>query len=217
LQAVERSTETTHGVERGIDVVEREEGDDHMRRTRDQPQPRRRDDGQGALAPAHQAREVVARVVLFEAVEPAHDPTVGEHGLHPDHLPPGRPVSQHVHTAGVGGDRPTDGRGVACGEVDAVLPARGAGVRVEVAIVTPACAVVWPVRASTGPIASSRRRSSTTSPCSGTDPPTRPVLPALRDDSRRPRIAAARSPQPRRPTRAEQLPAWRRRSGPSSP
>ena len=44
-------------------------------------------------------------------------------------------------------------------------------------MVTPACAVTCPARASTGPSASSRRRSSTISPCSGTDPPTRPVLP----------------------------------------
>ena len=42
---------------------------------------------------------------------------------------------------------------------------------------TPACAVICPVRGSTEPIASSRRRSSTSSPCSGTEPPTRPVLP----------------------------------------
>ncbi len=45
------------------------------------------------------------------------------------------------------------------------------------ASVTPACAVTWPVRGSTGPISSRRRRSRTSSPCSGTDPPTRPVFP----------------------------------------
>jgi hypothetical protein len=43
--------------------------------------------------------------------------------------------------------------------------------------VTPAPAVTWDASRSTGPIWFRRVRLSTTSPCSGTPPPTRPVFP----------------------------------------
>src|SRR5712692_9397906 len=43
--------------------------------------------------------------------------------------------------------------------------------------VAPAPTVTWPAATSTGSMAASRRRLTTTSPCSGTPPPTRPVLP----------------------------------------
>src|SRR5581483_1688836 len=45
------------------------------------------------------------------------------------------------------------------------------------ASVAPAPAVTWPAATSTASIEDSRRRLSTTSPCRGTPPPTRPVLP----------------------------------------
>ena len=53
----------------------------------------------------------------------------------------------------------------------------GAAALSTAARVAPAPAVNWPAATSTGSMAARRRRLTTTSPWSGTPPPTRPVLP----------------------------------------
>ena len=57
--------------------------------------------------------------------------TVGQHRLDADELAARRPVAQHVHTARVRRDHAADRRDVARAEIDAVLPARVARLRLQ--------------------------------------------------------------------------------------
>ena len=178
VDAVETPAQLANRVERGLDVVERQERDDGRGRMRDETQRGRGDDAERPLAAAQQAREVVAGVVLLEAVEAADDPAVGEHDLDADQLPPRGPVPQHVHTARVGGDRAADRRDITRGEIDSVLPARGARVRLQARERHPGVRDDLPGARVDGlelvepPQVDARSRRA-----SGTDPPTSPVFP----------------------------------------
>ena len=178
-ERVERAAELPDRVERGVDVVEREQGDHDVRRPGHEPEPGGGDHRERALAPAREPGEVVAGVVLLEAVEAAHDAAVGEHGLDAEDLAAGRrrSAARACRPALVATVPPTVAVSRAA-EVDAVVPARGVRVLVQPGDRDAGLRGDLPgARRRPGSSASSRRRSSTTSPCSGTDPPTRPVLP----------------------------------------
>ncbi len=177
IDTIELTPECADGVERHVDTVERAQRDDGVSGRCVQAKPGGGDDRERSLATAQQPGEIEARVVLLEPVEATDHTAVGEHGLDADELAPGRAVAQHVHTARVGRDHAPDRRDVARPRSTPYCqPASLAAARNRDRV-TPACALSWPVRASTGPTASKRRRSSTTSPWRGTEPPTRPVLP----------------------------------------
>ncbi len=80
------------------------------------------DDAKGALGAAEERAEVVAGVVLEHAGQVREDGAVGEHGLDADDLQAGHAEGDDVDAPGVRGDGAADGRGVAGGEVDAVVP-----------------------------------------------------------------------------------------------
>ena len=93
---------------------------------RSDPEPHPGDDAEGALAADEQAGEVVAGVVLCEAVEPGDHAAVGEHGLQPDNLVAHHPVAHRLRPAGVGGRHAADRRGASRPVVDQELePDRG--------------------------------------------------------------------------------------------
>ena len=115
--------------------------DDRLGHRGDQPEPHRGHDGERALAPGQEAGQVVAGVVLHQAVEVAHDAAVGQHGLDAQHLGRMRAPPHDVEPAGVGGHHPADGGRVAGAEVDAEGPTSGRGGGWRSASVTPAPAV----------------------------------------------------------------------------
>src|SRR5262249_31782153 len=131
LNAVEPTPELTDRVESSIDVVERTERDHHEFGTRHESETRGGDDGERALAPAEQARAVVALLALHQPVEGLLDAPVCEYRFDADTLSPRGAVTQHVHAARVRRDHAAHGRGVARREIDAVLPARGGRVRLQ--------------------------------------------------------------------------------------
>jgi hypothetical protein len=76
---------------------------------------------------AHEERrQVVARVVLREALEARDDRAVGEHGLDAGRAGASRPVAQGASAAGVAGDDPADRARVPGGEVQAGVVAGAA-------------------------------------------------------------------------------------------
>ena len=131
LQPVDRLTQPADARKRVVDRREGEQRDDDVLGARHQSEPRRGHDGKRSLAAAQQAAEVVAGVVLLEPVEPFDDIAVGEHRLHADHLVPRRAVPQHVYPTRVGRDVAADRRAVARPQIDAVLPAGRARVRLH--------------------------------------------------------------------------------------
>ncbi len=113
-------------------VADADEGDGGRRDRSYQAQPHGRDDAEGPLAADEQPGEVVAGVVLRQPAEVADHRAVGQHRLDPHHLRPRHAVHAHPDPARVRADRAADGRAVAGREVDAVLPAGGLHVPVQV-------------------------------------------------------------------------------------
>ena len=148
---------------------------DRVTRPRDQPEPGPGDDRERAFRPGQQRRVVIAGVVLDQAGQVRHDGAVGQHGLDAAQLGPHRAVAQDPQPARVGGDGAADRGAVPAGDQDA---------EVQVGVGRPDLAQRDPgpggdLARRRGRLAQpvSRARLSTTSPCSGTPPPTSPVLP----------------------------------------
>ena len=80
-----------------------------MLRPRQQPQDRRRDDAERALAADEELLPVVARIVLAQPAQAIDDGAVGQHHLEPEHEAAGHAVAQHVHAARIGRHDPADG------------------------------------------------------------------------------------------------------------
>ena len=95
-------------------------------------QAHRRDDAEGALAAGEQGGEVVAGVVLGKAGEVLDDAAIRQDGLDADHLCARHAMGDDADAPGVGSHRAADGRGVARGEIDAVLPAVRGDVAMQV-------------------------------------------------------------------------------------
>jgi hypothetical protein len=80
-------------------------------RLREQLQHRRRDDAERPLRPDEEVFQVVARVVLAQALEPVPHPAVGEHHLEAQHEIAGVAVAQDAGAAGVGPEVAADAAG----------------------------------------------------------------------------------------------------------
>ena len=159
---------------------EREQRDDDVLGTRHEPEPRRGDDGERSLAAAQQAAEVVAGVVLLEPVEPFDDDRRRRAPL--ARRRPGRRVGPYRSTctppAFVAIVPPTVALSRAPRSTPYSQPARArVGLHSRRAS-TPAPAVTCAARRRR-PVRARRAAAgrATISPCSGTDPPTSPVLP----------------------------------------
>ncbi|CAB5025931.1 unannotated protein [freshwater metagenome] len=92
-----------------------------------------RDDAEGALRAAEERREVVAGVVLEQALEVGDHRAIGQHRLDAGELGAGHAVGDDVDSTGVRRDGAADRRRVARGEVDPVHPAGRGGVALHVA------------------------------------------------------------------------------------
>ena len=104
-----------------------EQGRDALRATRHQPDEDGRDDAEGPLAPDHQRRPGVARVVLEQPPEPLDHLPVRQHDGQPGHPLAHRPVGERHRSAGVRGDEPADGRAVTRAKIQRHLPAGPGG------------------------------------------------------------------------------------------
>ena len=93
-----------------------------------QLQPRRGDNGQGALGAGQHRRIVVTGVVLDQPGQVRQHGAVGEHRLDAAQLGAHRPVAQHAQPARVGGHGAADGRGGPAGDDNAQVEVR-VGVR----------------------------------------------------------------------------------------
>jgi hypothetical protein len=98
---------------------------------RDEAQPDLGDDRQGALAAGEQLRQVVPRVVLGQADQPAHHAAVRQDGLDPGELLAHAAVAHHPQAARVGRDQTADGGRGTRREVDADVQAVRAGVLLQ--------------------------------------------------------------------------------------
>ena len=94
--------------ERGLGGGEAHEGHRARQGARVELQHRRRDESQGALGAEEEVLEVVARIVLAQALEPVPDPAVGQHHLEPEDEVAGIAVGEHRRAARVGGEVATD-------------------------------------------------------------------------------------------------------------
>ena len=88
---------------------------------------RPRHDAEGPFRSAQHARPVVSGVVLAERGHLPDDSSVREHRLDTEQLTAHRSVPEDVLPPGVRRDHPAHGRAVTRRQVDAHLPARGAG------------------------------------------------------------------------------------------
>ena len=118
VEGPEPLPEVADEVDRVVDRGHRQHRRDDVLESGHQPQPGRRDDRQGALRARQHRRPVEADRLLLQAGERSDDGAVGENRLDADDLLTHRAVAHHPGTSGVRGDRPTDGRRVASGEVD---------------------------------------------------------------------------------------------------
>ncbi len=87
-----------------------------LRRAREQPEAGGRDHAQRALGPDQQVAQVVAAVVLAQALGPAHDRTVGHHRLDPQCQRARIAIAQHPDAAGIGAQKPADARAALAGQ-----------------------------------------------------------------------------------------------------
>ncbi|GJD76417.1 hypothetical protein CFIICLFH_4675 [Methylobacterium goesingense] len=79
-------------------------------------QHRRRDEAEGPLGPEEELLQVVARIVLAQALEPVPDPAVGQHHLEPENEVAGIAVGEHRRAARVGGEISADAAGALGGQ-----------------------------------------------------------------------------------------------------
>ena len=131
LDRCQRATQRPRAPHGGSGIREADDGDGPPIQPRDEPQPHRGDDREGALAAREQAGEVVSGVVLGHPREASQDRPVGQDGLEATDALAHRSVPEHVDPACVGGDHPADGGRVARGEVHPDVPARLARGRLD--------------------------------------------------------------------------------------
>ena len=96
-----------------------------------QPQPRRGDHRERALAARDQLGQVVAGALARQPGQPGQLGAVRQYRCHADELGPGRAVAKPVDPAGVRRDGAADGGGIPGGQVHAVLEAGFRGVRAQ--------------------------------------------------------------------------------------
>ena len=132
-------------------------------RLREQLQHRRGDDAERALRADEQVLQVVAGVVLAQALEAVPDPPVGEHDLEAEHEVAGVAVAQDGRAAGIGREVAADAAGALGGEGEREQKLRPpAAASCTFCRMQPASTVMVALTGSTSRMRSSRARDSTT-------------------------------------------------------